>query len=202
MSASAPSRPLDPSELAAEQSERRSRILAAALALLETAEYDHIQMREVARSASVSLATVYRFFASKDHLYAAALLESSSGFDLNDEALIPGDTDEERLRALLMRAVRAFERRPQLLRAEISLESSSDVHVQQLFDQFADRHLAVMHHALVHVAVADRPVVVRTLVSVLSTRTRAWAYGRCTIDDVIESIDRSIELVFRSLGRS
>ena len=32
-------------------------------------------MRDVAQEAGVALATVYRYFTSKEHLYAAALLE-------------------------------------------------------------------------------------------------------------------------------
>ena len=37
-------------------------------------------MRDVAREAGVALATVYRYFTSKEHLYAAALLDWASNF--------------------------------------------------------------------------------------------------------------------------
>ena len=188
--------PPDPLELPADRLARRTRILQTAFELLENDEYANIQMREVAEAAKMSLGTLYRYFASKEHLYAATLLEWSTDFDLDDENLIPGASDEERIRGLLMRAVGAFERRPQVLRAEIALESSTDPNVQQLFEQFTDRHLEVMLHALHDVRPADGQAIVDTLVAVLGARTRSWALGRSTIHSVRKTIDRSVDLVF------
>lgn len=188
--------PPDPADLPAYRRARRDHILRAAFALLEQDEYENIQMREVAESSEMSLGTVYRYFASKEHLYAATLLEWSTDFDIADEHLIPGVTDEERIRALLMRAVRAFERRPQVLRAEIALESSSDPNVVPLFEQFAGRHIEVMLRALRDVTPADGQAIVNTLAAVLATRTRSWALGRTTIRDVRRTINRSVDLVF------
>ena len=37
--------------------------------------YDAVQMRDVAATAQVALGTIYRYFASKDHLLAATLVE-------------------------------------------------------------------------------------------------------------------------------
>ena len=70
----------DPDSLPRGQQERRDRIVRAAITLLEHGEYDAIQMRDVAQEAAVALATVYRYFTSKEHLYAAALLEWAANF--------------------------------------------------------------------------------------------------------------------------
>ena len=70
----------DPASLPRGQQERRDRIVRAAITLLEHGEYDAIQMRDVAQEAGVALATVYRYFTSKEHLYAAALLEWAANF--------------------------------------------------------------------------------------------------------------------------
>ena len=64
----------DPATLPTTQRARRERIVAAAVELLDHAEYDDVQMRDVAERAGVALATVYRYFSSKEHLYAAAIL--------------------------------------------------------------------------------------------------------------------------------
>src|SRR5262249_46234218 len=64
----------------AAQVERRQRIITAATELLEEHELEAIQMRDIADRAGVALATVYRYFSSKDHLYAAAIVEWSSAF--------------------------------------------------------------------------------------------------------------------------
>src|SRR3954469_16432421 len=108
--------PLDPDSLPRGQQERRERIVRAAITLLEQGEYDAIQMRDVAREAGVALGTVYRYFTSKEHLYAAALLEWADNFPAREQSQRAGGrSDEAELRALMRRAVRAFERYPQMM---------------------------------------------------------------------------------------
>ena len=142
----------DPSALPRGQQERRDRIVGAAITLLEHGEYDAIQMRDVAQEAGVALATVYRYFTSKEHLYAAALLEWAANFPAREQSKRAGGrSDEAQLRALMRRAVRAFERYPQMMRVEIVIESSPDPNARALFDQFAARNgdtlekLVVLH---------------------------------------------------------
>src|SRR5579862_4056918 len=126
----------DPGSLPRGQAERRDRIVRAAISLLEHGgEYDAIQMRDVAREAGVALATVYRYFTSKEHLYAAALLEWAANFPAREPSKRADlRSDEAQLRALMRRAVRAFERYPQMMRVEIVIESSPDPNARALFD--------------------------------------------------------------------
>ena len=63
------------SELTAEQQDRRRRLIDAAFELGADGGYDAVQMRDVAVTANVALATIYRYFSSKDHLLAAAMIE-------------------------------------------------------------------------------------------------------------------------------
>src|SRR5271154_2266631 len=139
----------DPSGLPRGQQERRERIVRAAITLLEHGEYDAIQMRDVAREAGVALGTVYRYFTSKEHLYAAALLEWAANFPNREQSKrAAGRSDEAQLRALMRRAVRAFERYPQMMRVEIVIESSPDPNARALFDQFAARNVSALTGAL------------------------------------------------------
>ena len=102
----------------------------------------------------MALATVYRYFTSKEHLYAAALLEWAANFPAREQSKRAGArSDETQLRALMRRAVRAFERYPQMMRVEIVIESSPDPNARALFDQFAARNVG----ALTERAVVDRP---------------------------------------------
>src|SRR3954454_22728333 len=116
--------PPDPAVLPRGQQERRERIVRAAITLLEAGEYDAIQMRDVAQEAGVALATLYRYFTSKEHLYAAALLEWAGDFASKGRphSGAGADTDEARVRALMRRAVRSFERYPQMISAVTVLE--------------------------------------------------------------------------------
>ena len=188
----------DPDALPRGQQERRDRILRAAISLLEHGgEYDEIQMRDVAREAGVALGTVYRYFTSKEHLYAAALLEWAANFPIREESKRAGGrSDEAQLRALMRRAVRAFERYPQMMRVEIVIESSPDPNARALFDQFAARNVGTLKRALSSTDPETAAAIVETVNSVLATRLRSWALGRIPIGDVDRSVQRTIDVLF------
>ncbi len=188
---------LDPETLPAGQRARRRRIVEAAIALLQHGEYDAIQMRDVAEAAGVALATIYRYFTSKEHLYAAALLEWASDFPPKGKPLrSAGDSDEARIRALMRRAVRAFERHPQMMRAEIVLEHSNDYNARALFQEFGARNVAALISALPSMDPDTAAAIVETANAVMVTRLRSWALGRCSIRDVDRSVQRTLDLIF------
>jgi TetR/AcrR family transcriptional regulator, cholesterol catabolism regulator len=189
--------PPDPAVLPRGQQERRDRIVGAAITLLEHGEYDAIQMRDVAREAGVALGTVYRYFTSKEHLYAAALLEWAANFPVRQQSQrADGRSDEAQLRALMRRAVRAFERYPQMMRVEIVIESSPDPNARALFEQFAQRNVGTLTSALSSTDAETAAAIVETVNSVLATRLRSWALGRITIGDVDRSVQRTLDLIF------
>jgi AcrR family transcriptional regulator len=185
----------DPATLPTAQRARRERIVQAAADLLEHGEYDEIQMRDVAEAAEVALATIYRYFTSKEHLYAAVLLDWAAGYPVAGNARRT-ETAEARIRALMRRAVRAFERYPQMMRALIVLEQSSDPNARALFEQFAAANLAALMDALSSVDPATATGIVETVNSVMHTRLRGWALGRGSIRDVDRSVQRTLDLIF------
>ena len=52
---------------------RRAKIIEAVIDLIADVGAEAVQMRDVAQRSGVALATVYRYFRSKEHLLAAAL---------------------------------------------------------------------------------------------------------------------------------
>ena len=63
------STPVQPvAELSPEQQERRRRLIDAAFELGAEGGYEAVQMRSVSETANVAMATIYRYFSSKDHL--------------------------------------------------------------------------------------------------------------------------------------
>jgi AcrR family transcriptional regulator len=122
------------SELPAWQQARRLRIIKAANAALKEQEYEQIQIRDVAHGAGVALGTLYRYFSSKEHLYAAVLLDwaapayASSGSDLS----------EHQIRAKMNAVISSFERRPHFFKVHVILQSSADPNAKALLSQFFD----------------------------------------------------------------
>src|ERR1700688_752004 len=63
-----------PRSLTRAQEARRQRVSDAAMELGLEGGYEAVQMRHVAAHAHVAMGTDYRYFSSKDHLLAAALV--------------------------------------------------------------------------------------------------------------------------------
>ena len=109
------------------QAARRERVIRAALDLGASGGYDAVQMRDVATSAGVALGTIYRYFSSKDHLLAAAMVEWTHDLERRVGQRPPkGDTTTERVSDVLRRATRAMEKEPKLSEAVVTALLSPD----------------------------------------------------------------------------
>ncbi len=94
------------------------RIVDAVLELLQSDGYDAVQLREVARRAHVSLATVYKLFPTRDVLIVAALeywMASNAYPDI--EPPMPGETLHDGLMRILRHVFEPWERNPRMLEA-------------------------------------------------------------------------------------
>jgi len=116
--------------LTSRQQERRVRILTTAIELASAGGYEAVQMRDVAARADVALGTLYRYFASKDHLLAAAWAHWAAQLEPRITARpLRGDSMAERAGDFLRRSTRAFERNPRLGAAVLATMSSTDPNV-------------------------------------------------------------------------
>ena len=61
--------------MSAAQLDRRQRVLDAVVDLVASGRVEDWGMKDVAERSGVALGTIYRYFSSKDHVAAAALLE-------------------------------------------------------------------------------------------------------------------------------
>ncbi|MGJ3507635.1 TetR/AcrR family transcriptional regulator [Enemella sp. A6] len=98
----------------AEQRARRSRILRAATRLATKQGFDGVQMLDIAKESGVAIATLYRYFPSKTHLYSAVMRSQVDSLARNmpeiDVSLSPG----ERVSAYLHHATLVLMSRPLL----------------------------------------------------------------------------------------
>ena len=62
------------------QLERRRRVIAAVQELVDEGRVRDLQVKEIGERAGVSLAAIYRYFSSKEHILAEALLEWARRF--------------------------------------------------------------------------------------------------------------------------
>ena len=186
-----------PDSLRPGQRARRDRIVSAALELLEEGEYETIHVRDVAQRADVALGTMYHYFSSKEHLYAAVMLEWASSFRRAiARRPLNGQTTQERLTDLFGRVIRAFEQHPQFLRLEIVLENSTDSHAREMFAVFSDHNLATFATALDTLPVTEAREITGIAAIVMGSMLHAWALGRVDIARVYHSVFQTIDLIY------
>jgi AcrR family transcriptional regulator len=185
-----------PETLTVPQRERRERIIEAGLALLRHQDHTQIQMRDVAERADVALGTVYRYFQSKDHLFAEVLAAWARRLRTNVERHpLRGATNVDRLTDVLHRSVRAFQVWPQLARVVMALESSSDPFTQEIFARNNGENRAVYTEALQDLPPDITDEVIRIAGAVLDLQLRQWVVGHHSIAEVYDRLDQAVKVI-------
>lgn len=189
--------PPAPEALIPSQRARRDRIVAAALSLLERGEYDTIQMRDVAEEAGVALGTVYRYFASKEHLFAALIVVWSDSLKgrVQRRPLV-GDGPSELLDDLMGRVLTAFERMPQFIRLIVVLESTPDRHARAMYTEFTEHTTGTFHQPVESLEPEEATAVLDVVKAVLWTVLRSWSLGLITMKEARRRMTRAIKLIF------
>ncbi|MEX2627500.1 MAG: TetR family transcriptional regulator [Ilumatobacteraceae bacterium] len=189
--------PPAPESLIPSQRARRDRIVDAALELLKVGEYDKIQMRDIAEEADVALGTVYRYFASKEHLFAAVLvIWSGSLHERVQRRPLSGGTPVEMLDDLMGRVLNAFDRFPQFLRLIIVLENTPDPYARELHAEFAAHTGDTFREPLATLDPDDARDVIDVVKAVLWSLLRGWSQGTVPMKDARQRMSRAIELIF------
>jgi AcrR family transcriptional regulator len=186
----------------ARQARRRQQVLDAAIELLEAGEYDKIQVRDIAERAGIALATVYRYFDSKEQIYAAALLHWSTDFFLGVESRggSSGRSDGERLRSMIGNTLRTLERWPQFIRAVTILDASTDPDTQAHLHAFYDKNIHALRLCVRDLDPRSAQTAVMIVNSVYATGVRQWAQQRLSIEDVAEQLEQTVTLIFGATG--
>lgn len=175
------------------QQARRKRLIEAALVMLETEEYEKVQVKEVADRAHVSLGTLYNYFSSKERLFAEVLVEWADSLPTNVRSRpLKAAPPADRLREAVHRALRAFERRPQMARLVNVLVMSTDPLAGELLSRMVRSTTDAYMLALAEMD----PIVARRTVglvnAVFSVALREWSLGRISMSEVHDRLDSAI----------
>lgn len=153
-------------------------------------------MRDVAEEASVALGTVYRYFVSKEHLFAAVLMEWSESLqDRVQKRTLRGETPAERLDDMMSKVLRAFERWPQFFGVIMLLEITGDEYAHEQYTEFAARTTGTFAEALEGLDPELTEDVLQVVNAILAQVLRLWTQGLITMKDARRRMSRAIELV-------
>jgi TetR/AcrR family transcriptional regulator, cholesterol catabolism regulator len=186
-----------------DQRERRRRVIDAAFELGAERGYEAVQMRDVSASANVSLATIYRYFSSKDHLLAAAMTEWTTKLQGRIAQSPPkGGTPADQLVDVLSRACRAMGRQPKLTSALVRALSSADPGVKQSADEVQRQLEAMASGILSDLDPQTQSDILAVLGHVWYSNLVAWANGRSDFDRVTSELERAVRVLVEPYERS
>jgi TetR/AcrR family transcriptional regulator, cholesterol catabolism regulator len=190
--------PPAPETLRSDQFARRQRIVRAGLKALASSDYDQVKISEVARDSGVALGTLYRYFTSKEHLFAAVFVEWHGALKKKLEKERPaGETEAGRLRDVFHQMIRAFQLQPQFYRVVMMLDATTDPYAADLYQSLSDQSRETLGVAFGVPFDEDRRAIYSTLNAVLDESLRSWVMNRATINDVYANIDNAIRLIYQ-----
>jgi AcrR family transcriptional regulator len=183
------------------QRQRRQRIIEAAVGLAAEGGYDAVQMREVAVRADVALGTLYRYFASKEHMLVSALAEHVA--DLRGRLAVRpprGDDDAGRVMDVIRRVTRALQRDPNVIGAMLKSMISSGAGVGEAMGPIGVQMTEIVVSAMRH----DKPetidrdhAVAEVIQQVWLASLLWWVAGRAPARQVEEKVERAVVLLLR-----
>ena len=171
---------------------RQDRILDIVVELLETEGYDAVQLREVARRARTSLATIYKRYGTRDELILTAL-ECWMAENRYSGLTQPHDTDES-LYVGLMRVLRTifepWEGHPAMLDAYFRARSAPGGQklVRRGFDMVVPAAMEALAGADADF-IRDVDKIVSSVVYGLMGR---FAAGEIAITEIVPSLERTV----------
>lgn len=185
----------EPQELPAYQAARRQRIVDAAKELLRTSDYESIQIRDVAAAANVALGTLYRYFSSKEHLYANVVYEWAKPFSAEPTPNAENLDTAGRIGARLRGALTAYQKHPYFYRATLQLRSSSDPEAMLVMAQLGtvlEEPMRAEMHALDDQEATDITVMVWAVLLDVVSRVQLTNMSVADADRVLE---RFVDLI-------
>jgi AcrR family transcriptional regulator len=170
---------LIPTVLSDTQAGRRDLVVAAATELAEAGGYDAVVMKAVADRSGVALATIYRWFASKDHLLTEVLLVWGASLSDSLASDPPRDGDAaDRVAAALGRVIDAAGSRLLLASAVVEAVLSVGLGPLDAQGEFHTLMTSWIDAALGDDEVADRDAVTQVLEHVCFSTIIGFATGR------------------------
>jgi TetR/AcrR family transcriptional regulator, cholesterol catabolism regulator len=180
------------------QQARYDRVIAAATGLLSAGGQDAVQMKDLAQRAQVSLATLYRYFPSKDYVLLAVTLSRYQAAARTVSAEAPrGDTVRQRVAAHLRREFRAQQRNQRLTAALTAALTGGGRSYSSIIEAAEHMHTQVVRH----VAAAGGPLseqqdkLLTVVLDISRAATLGWLAGGYSVADVEAQIEIGCQLL-------
>jgi AcrR family transcriptional regulator len=180
------------------QQARYDRVVAAAAEVLSGRGEEAVQMKDLAQRAGVSLATLYRYFPSKDYVLLAVCLVRYQDAARKVFAEVPqGDSVRGRVASYLMREFRAQQRDQCLTAALTRVLTETRRSYSAIIETIEHLHLQIVRHVA---AAGDslseqRAKLLPIVIDIFSAATRHWLAGSFSASEVKLQIEIGCQLL-------
>lgn len=183
-------------DLTTSQAARRQRVIDAALSLGSEGGYEAVQMRDVASTAGVALGTIYRYFTSKDHLLAAAMVDWSAELERRIAQRPPQDrSTADSVVDVIRRATRPMERDPRLASAMVQAAAANEPSVSACGRQTTETIERVLISAMDGTEPDRRDRTARVLAHVWNSSILRWANGSEAVGQIGDDLEDAARLL-------
>jgi AcrR family transcriptional regulator len=194
--------PRRPEDMTSRQLDRRRRVLDAAHELLAAAPPQEVQVKDIAERAGVSLAAIYHYFSSKDHLMGEALVDWAAGLGAGarDRRRTRPTDPGERFADLIRRGVRAYRRQPQYAALFLFVAASRDSHAIKCMGRLNEHVGGAMADALSFLDPATAQDVHRIVGNAWTGGLFECVHGLSSFAELERSMAAACRLLLRSAG--
>jgi AcrR family transcriptional regulator len=180
------------------QQARYDRVIAAATEVLAAGGQEAVQMKDLAERAGVSLATLYRYFPSKDYvLLAVALARYQAAVRRVATEAPRGGTVRGRVAAHLLREFHAQQRNQRLTAAIAAAMTGGQRSYSSIIEAAEHTHAQVVRHvAAAGGKLSEQQEKMLTVVLDISgAASRRWLAGTYSVADVEAQIEIGCQLL-------
>jgi len=180
------------------QQERYDRVVAAAAEVLSAGGVDAVQMKDLAQRAGVSLATLYRYFPSKEYVLLAVCLARFQEAARRVFAEVPpGDTIRDRVTSHLMREFGAQQREQRLTAALTQALTGTARSYSEMIEAVEHLHFQILRHVAAGGGqlTEQQQKLLSVVIDIFSAASRRWLAGIYSAAEARYQIEVGCELL-------
>ena len=175
------------------QRQKRRQILDATLHLLESRHPAEVSVRDVAVASGIALATIYRFFRSKDHLLASAMLHWE-GRLAEWDGPVEAENAEDRLISVVRRGTRAYLGKPHMLALMIMVATTRDPYALEIGAELRLQIRSILLRQLEEFGESDAVLLTEIVQATWLDMLIHWYAGRRSMTDGLDQIERAVRV--------
>ncbi|MEY2567468.1 MAG: TetR/AcrR family transcriptional regulator, cholesterol catabolism regulator [Actinomycetota bacterium] len=185
-----------PAELRGAQAQRRQRIIDEAHAMIAESGDETVQIRDIAERADVALGTAYRYFGSKERLFAEVYAQWCQRLH---EALVRdmrrGKSNTERTRLLARTMLERLTGEPQLASIGRVLKVTEDPSILRIVHRTEHGMLQLFRDALHGVEQRDADAIAMIVMSVIRAAQDRHTWAVIDLDEANREVAKAVKMV-------